>query len=98
MLTPSVFVPAKNLTFETVSAELKRFLVLLNKHKKTSVLFDLSQVLQCDSAGLALLIEAKRLCKLRQQDFLIQNMSNTMTDLATFCGINNLFLGELVND
>jgi phospholipid transport system transporter-binding protein len=92
------FVLAENLIFETVSAELKRFLVLLHAHPQSPFVFDLSHVLACDTAGLALLIEAKRLCQLKKNSLLIQNMSDTMVDLAKFCGVNNLFIGGLVND
>jgi phospholipid transport system transporter-binding protein len=95
---PVRFFPAESLVFDTVSAELKRFLVVLHAHPKSSFLFDLSQVLQCDTAGLALFIEAKRLCRLKKNSLLMQNMSDTMLDLAKFCGISDLFLGELNND
>jgi phospholipid transport system transporter-binding protein len=98
MQQPIVFYPAEYLTFETVLSDLNRFLVLLDAHPKARFLFDLSKVLQCDSAGLALLIEAKRLCKLKHNRLLIQNMSDTMLGLATFCGVSNLFLGELADD
>ncbi len=92
MSSPVVFFPADSLTKETVLSELARFLEVLNKHAKAWIILDLSQVLNCDSAGLALLIEVKRLCGLKQNKIRMQNMSNTMLDLATFFGVDNLFL------
>jgi phospholipid transport system transporter-binding protein len=93
MSQPIVFSPAELLTFSTVSSELNRFSSILKAHPDASFEFDLSQVIQCDTAGLAFLIEVKRLCVLKENGFLVKKMPNMMVDLATFCGVNNLFLG-----
>ena len=66
MSEPVRFSPAESLTVDTVSSDLKRFSEALNRHPEVPVIFDLSSVSQCDTAGLALLIEAKRLCALKQ--------------------------------
>ena|SRR3990167_10932745 len=96
--TTMCFLPATHLLFDTVAFELKRFLKLLDAHQKASFLLELKQVLQCDTAGLALLIEIKRLCRANQCSLLIQNMPDIMLDLAKFCGVSHLFLGELAHD
>ena len=92
------FSPAQILTVDTVSLDLKRLSDTLNQHPETPLILDLSGVLQCDTAGLALLIEAKRLCAIKQSRLMIENMSDAMIKLATFCGVAPLFLGELADD
>ncbi|MDF1646508.1 MAG: STAS domain-containing protein [Legionellaceae bacterium] len=94
MMNPVVFLPTENLTIDTVTSDLKRLLAVLDAHPKVPFVFDLNQVLQCDTAGLALLIEAKRLCALKKSSFRIENMPHTMRDLARFCDVEHLFLGE----
>ena len=98
MSKPVRFSPTEILTIDTVSSDLKRLSESLKKHPEAPFVFDLSGVLQCDTAGLALLIEAKRLCALKQSSLQIINMSDEMIKLATFCDVGHLFLGELVND
>ncbi|MDF1677973.1 MAG: STAS domain-containing protein [Legionellaceae bacterium] len=97
MQEPIVFFPVEVLTFYTVSSELKRFSALLRANMGASFVMDLSKVLECDTAGLALLVEAKRLCALKHGRLFIKNMPDAMVDLATFFGIAHLFLGELVD-
>ncbi|MCH9755800.1 MAG: STAS domain-containing protein [Gammaproteobacteria bacterium] len=97
MTNPVVFFPAEVLTFDTVSSDLKRLSATLNTHSEVPFLFDLGKVSECDSAGLAFLIEAKRLCALKKNDFRIKNISKAMVDLATFCGIKHLLLEELAD-
>ena len=91
MTQPIAFAPAELLTFGTVSSELNRFSSVLKAHPDASFEFDLSQVIQCDTAGLAFLIEVKRLCTLKKNGFIVKEMPHMMVDLATFCGVNNLF-------
>lgn len=90
---PLVFSPQKQLVFETVSADLARFNMHLATEANTEILFDLYEVETCDTAGLALLIEAKRLGAVKNRDVHFKNMSDTMLALATFCGVADLFSG-----
>jgi len=51
---------------------------------------DLTEVIHCDSAGLALLIEAKKLCKQHNKNFKVVGISTTTLSLAAFCGVNDI--------
>lgn len=50
--------------------------------------FDLSEVHHCDSAGLALLIEAKRLSGEQNKTCEIDGMPKAIQALAEFCGVD----------
>lgn len=84
------FEPSINLTFDTVESDRKRLLNYLQSPDVYHLRLDLSQVKHCDSAGLALLIEAKRLCKQHNKPFEIEGMSNVIHDLAAFCGVEDI--------
>ena len=51
---------------------------------------DLSDVTHCDSAGMALLIEARKLCKKNNKIFEIIGMSSEIQSLADFCGVKEI--------
>ena len=86
-----LFKPSNHLTFETVQTDSRRLLKLLHKQRNlTGIRFDLAQVEHCDSTGLALLIEAKRLCKQRKINFVMENMSESLCGLAEFCGVDTV--------
>lgn len=82
-----VFIPKESLTFETVQADHDRFMQWLQKNKFKNVRLDLSNVVQCDSAGLALLIEAKRLSLKYQKTLTIEGMPKVISTWAKFCGV-----------
>lgn len=87
----TTFKPGAELTFKSViSVRSKLFDALLNNKSKHFCL-DLTEVLHCDSAGLALLIEAKKLCKQGQKVFEVKGMSSEMHSLAKFCGVERLY-------
>jgi len=90
----SVFKPSHALTFDTVSSDLARLAQHLDKHSQAILLFKLEHVTYCDSAGLALLIQARRLCQEKQCALQIEGMSQAILALATFCGVDILFVGE----
>lgn len=85
------FTPSNALLFSTVMSDLSKFRLLLTKSEDAGVCIDLSAVSQCDSAGLALLIEAKRLCALHDKSLVIEGMSNQVKALAEFCGVQALW-------
>ncbi|MDP3704555.1 MAG: STAS domain-containing protein [Legionellaceae bacterium] len=82
-----VFKPSNELTFHTVQADRERLLMCLQDATLPGLHFDLSQVTHCDSAGLALLLEAKRLCSHYKRPFVIHDMSKEIHALAEFCGV-----------
>ncbi len=89
-----VFMPSNVLTFDTVSSDLARFTSHLKQQATTTLILNMEHVTHCDSAGLALLIQAHRLCKENQRTLRIKNMSQAILDLAKFCDVDNLFIGE----
>lgn len=88
MVNDQVFEPSIYLTFNSVEADRKRLLKYMQSLDTAHFYLDLSQVKQCDSAGLALLIEAKRLCKRFNKSFDIKGMPSVIHDLAEFCGVD----------
>lgn len=85
-----IFKPSEDLVFSTVQANKEG----LMKHLQTSLsnhfYLDLREVVQCDSAGLAWLIEAKRLCRNASKHFEIIGMSQGVLALIEFCGLQTI--------
>lgn len=94
MQTPIQFRPDETLAFETVTADLSRFSVLLGAHPNAQFELDLSHVKRCDSAGLAFLVEVKRLCGVQGANIVFQGIPEVIEALAIFCGIKDLLWGE----
>lgn len=84
------FCLSPSLTFSTVAEERERLISCLQDTAITALYFDLSHIEHCDSAGLALLIEAKRLCKKHQKKFSMNAMSDVVADLVEFCGVKTI--------
>ncbi len=84
------FSPSASLTFNTVTEQRNLLINCLQNTNSDALYFDLSQVEHCDSAGLALIIEAKRLCKKYQKKISIGGMSDAVTDLVEFCGVKTI--------
>jgi phospholipid transport system transporter-binding protein len=85
------FKPGVELTFKSVvDVRAKLYQALMNEEISQFNL-DLSEVIRCDSAGMALLIEAKKLCKKNNTIFDIIGMSSETRSLAEFCGVKHIF-------
>lgn len=82
-----LFKPSLNMTFATVQADCQRLVKFCHESKDRVVYVDLSEVMHCDSAGLALLIEAKRLCNRLDKTCEITGISTVIKSLAEFCGV-----------
>ena len=93
MSSMNAFKPANSLTFETVQSDLVRFRLYLKANQSFSLAVDLSHVILCDSAGLAFLVEAKRLSLLSNQTLQIMGMPSKVQMLAEFCGVLVLLMG-----
>lgn len=91
------FVPSSTLTFATVEADRKRFVKLAQKSAADGIFFDLSHVEHCDSAGLALLIEATRLCRHYKIQLEIIHMPEVITAWAAFCGVEKMLGQQFIN-
>ncbi len=81
------FKPSLEMTFATVQSDCQRLYKFCHDNKEPVWRFDLSEVRHCDSAGLALLIEAKRLCSKHNKICKIEGLPNTIQSLAEFCGV-----------
>ena len=88
----TVFKPGVMLTFQTVQASLIRLRLHAKNNHQDPLHLDLSETTHCDSAGLALLIEAKRLSIVCGQQLMIKGMSTKIQLLAEFCGVLALLL------
>lgn len=86
----TIIKPVDGLTFDTVSRNRRDFYQKLMADSSGKICLDLTAVTQCDSAGLALLIEAKKMCKQQNKHLEIHAMSEKTQALAEFCGVNFL--------
>lgn len=94
MMHRSDFKPSNVLTFKTAQFDMDRFIQLLNCDKTNTIRLDLNQVTQCDSAGLALLVEAQRLCKKYKKNLAIDGVSEEIKTLAEFCGVQEILRND----
>lgn len=82
--------PGTELTFNSVVALRSTLFHALKADDKEEFCLDLSEVVHCDSAGLALLIEVKKLCKQHNKIFKVVGVPSKTQSLAEFCGVNNI--------
>ena len=78
------------LSFDTVQQESQRLKLLLQDHSVTHIKLPLQGVEHCDSAGMALLIDMKRLCEQHQKVVVFDNLSKPIRAMAKFCGVEAL--------
>jgi phospholipid transport system transporter-binding protein len=84
------FKPDVDFTFKTVVLLRKQLYHAVMTNPSDRFGLDLSNVKQCDSAGLALLIEARKICKKNNKIFEIIGMSAETRSLAEFCGVKDI--------
>lgn len=84
------FKPGNELTFKSVVEIRSRLYNALIDEKIGRLRLDLSEVTLCDSAGMALLIEARKLCKKNNKSLEIIGMSAETQSLADFCGVKDI--------
>lgn len=84
------FKPDTSLTFESVISVRSGLYKALMEKAGGKFCLDLSDVTHCDSAGLALLIEARKLCKQNKKLFHITGISSETQSLAEFCGVKSI--------
>ena len=78
------------MTFETVQADCQRLHEFCQANEEDVLNFHLGEVHHCDSAGLALLIEAKRLCSLENKTYQLIGIPKIIHALAKFCGVDEM--------
>lgn len=84
------FKPGTELTFKSVVAVRAKLYHILKDSSVMSICLDLSEVIHCDSAGMALLIEARKLGKKSNKNIEIMGMSSETQSLADFCGVKDI--------
>ena len=82
------------LTMQTVGVEHKRLVEQLKQQSHLIVYIELSNTVTFDSSGLALLLEAKRICRVANHILIIQGMPPKMVSLAEFCGLQSILVSE----
>jgi phospholipid transport system transporter-binding protein len=75
-----------DLTFTTISTELSNLLALLTLSKR--IIIDLTQISSVDSAGLALLIEWKKLARTHKTQLALKNIPEQLLMLARLSGFD----------
>lgn len=88
----STFKPGAELTFKSVVSIRASLFKALMDSKGDQFCLDLSDVRLCDSAGLALLIEASKLCKQKSKIFKVVGISSETQSLAEFCGVKSILV------
>jgi phospholipid transport system transporter-binding protein len=87
----NLFKPGLTLTFNTVVSVRKAFNKAIEGQNTQNVFcLNLSEVTQCDSAGLAFLIDARKRCKQKNIILEIRGMTPEIESLAEFCGVKSI--------
>ena len=95
-MSEQLFKPSCDLSFNTVQSDGQRLILLLRDNQTTTIRLDLCDVTHCDSAGLALLIEARRLCMQFDKILIIEGMPKKIAALAEFCGVEGMLGRDLM--
>jgi phospholipid transport system transporter-binding protein len=90
MVSSAAFKVSSAVIFNTVQAERARFLEYCRESSNEEVVVDLETLEHCDSAGLAFLIEVKRIAQENGRVSKIINMPEETQALAEFYGISAL--------
>ena len=90
----SYFKPSNALTFDTVTEQRSRFAALLASQPTSSMHCDLTDMKTCDSAGLAFLIDVKRLCASQNTALIIEHAPVDVLALAKLFGIEKILDNE----
>ena len=95
-MTNITFKPSTMMTFATAKNDWERFLTYTIDHPGKIVNFELKEITHCDSAGLALLIAAFRLCKQNNKLICLENVPQDLYALTDFCGVAPIFFANEV--
>lgn len=79
-----------DLTIGNVVARKATLAQWLQTYQASEVVFDFSRVANCDSAGLALIIDLIRCAAKLGKSLRLTHLSQQMLDLVTFCGVDEL--------
>jgi phospholipid transport system transporter-binding protein len=93
-MSQGYFKAAEALTFATVTVQRSQFISVLTGSCLDDMHCDLMDVRLCDSAGLAFLLDAKRLCQKQNTKLLIKHASVDILALAKLYGIETILDNE----
>ena len=93
-MTIQAFIPSSEMIFTTVENDRRRFLEYCLSLKQSELRLDLGNVSHCDSAGLAFLIDAKRLARNHKKSCHIEGMTKAIQALAEFCGVDKMLMND----
>jgi phospholipid transport system transporter-binding protein len=80
------FMVEGDLTFATISAHTQKLFAFLSLSKQITI--DLAQVSSADSAGLALLIEWKKMTRVQKSQLVLKNIPEQLLMLAGLSGFD----------
>ena len=83
-MKPIELMEATDLTFSTVPAALKRIFSWISSQKNNNLVIDLSKVACIDSAGVAMLVELRRLTYTKYKKNIAFKVSSQMKQLIGF--------------
>lgn len=84
------FKPVQHLTFTSVMADKLRFMTFFESHSDGVVYCDLSDVISCDSAGLAFLIGMRRVCQKHCMTLIMEHIPENIRALALLYGVEKV--------
>jgi len=87
----STYKPPYQLVFEQVNTNRAYLFACVHAQAENIFCLDLCDVVRCDSSGLALLIEVKKLCVKLHKTFKIAHMSHEVWALVQFFGLDVVF-------
>ncbi|MFC3909627.1 lipid asymmetry maintenance protein MlaB [Legionella dresdenensis] len=88
------FTLSGEMTFLTVKSDRARLLDYCKSLRGLTLSLNLGAVTHCDSAGLAFLIEAKRLARKYKKTCRIEQMPDSVKALAEFCGVEKILTSD----
>jgi len=91
-VSSSQFKPKNELTYDTVVLIREQLFQFILSSSEKEICLDLSEVKHCDSAGLALLIDAKKLCRKHGKKMVLKSTPAGTQHLAEFCGIQDILI------
>lgn len=83
-MKPIELMETSDLTFSTVPAVLKRIFSWISSQKNNNLVIDLSNITSIDSAGVAMLVELRRLTYTKYKKNLAFKVSSQMKQLIGF--------------
>lgn len=86
------FTPSPIMSFTTVEYDRQRLIAWCQSLNSASLVLNLAEVTHCDSAGLAFLIEAKRLARRYNTSCIIKHIPDEVDALARFSGLEHILV------